>query len=87
MRIWQIPALAFVHPFDVHELFEHVALLLPPSVETAELLDYFQRAHVGRTLLSGYLQLVNIPYCAVELSLGHTLRDAPDYKRRGSMAP
>ena len=53
MRIRQIPALAFVHPFDVYELFDHVALLLPPTAEAAELLDYFQRTYVGRTLLSG----------------------------------
>ena len=54
MRIRHISALAFVHPFDVYELFDHVALLLPPTAEAAELLDNFQGTYVGRTLLSGY---------------------------------
>ena len=61
MRIRQIPALAFVHPFDVYELFDRVALLLPPTPEAAELLDYFQRTYVGRTLLSGYYSEPTFP--------------------------
>ena len=61
MRIRQIPALAFAHPFDVCELFGQVASLFPPSAEVAELLEYFQRTYVGRTLPSGYYSEPTFP--------------------------
>ena len=48
-------------PFDVNELFNYVAVLLPPTAKAAELLDYFQRTYVGRTLPSGYYSEPKFP--------------------------
>ena len=49
IRIRQLPALAFAHPYDVHQLFAEVAQQLPMSQAT-ELVLYFERTYIGRTL-------------------------------------
>ncbi|KAI6652923.1 hypothetical protein LOD99_4000 [Oopsacas minuta] len=54
MRIRRIPALAFARPADVPDLFDQVAMDLPLTPEIGELVDYFERTYIGRTLATGY---------------------------------
>ncbi|KAI6652398.1 hypothetical protein LOD99_7412 [Oopsacas minuta] len=54
MRIRRIPALAFARPADVPDLFDQVAMDLPLTPEIGELVDYFERTYIGRTVASGY---------------------------------
>ncbi|KAI6651166.1 hypothetical protein LOD99_5517 [Oopsacas minuta] len=54
MRIRRIPALAFARPADVPDLFDQVAMDLPLTPEIGELVDYFERTYIGRTVTSGY---------------------------------
>ncbi|KAI6651155.1 hypothetical protein LOD99_5506 [Oopsacas minuta] len=54
MRIRRIPALAFARPADVPVLFDQVAMDLPLTPEIGELVDYFERTYIGRTVASGY---------------------------------
>ncbi|KAI6654436.1 hypothetical protein LOD99_832 [Oopsacas minuta] len=53
MRIRRIPALAFVRPADVPDLSDQVAMDLPLTPEIGELVDYFERTYIGRTLVTG----------------------------------
>ncbi|KAI6647447.1 hypothetical protein LOD99_12443 [Oopsacas minuta] len=54
MRIPRIPALAFARPADVPDLFDQVAMDLLLTPEIGELVDYFERTYIGRTVASGY---------------------------------
>ena len=60
IRIRQLPALAFAHPYDVHELFAEVAQQLPMAQAT-ELVLYFERTYIGRTLPGGTHQAPLFP--------------------------
>ncbi|KAI6657779.1 hypothetical protein LOD99_522 [Oopsacas minuta] len=61
MCIRRIPALAFARPADVHDLFDQVAMDLPLTSEIGELVDYFERTYIGRTLASGYHVAATFP--------------------------
>ena len=52
IRIRQIPALAFAAPHEVPHLFGQVAALLP-SPAADDLIEYFERTYIGRTLSGG----------------------------------
>ena len=54
------PALAFVHPYDIHELFAKVAQQLP-TAQATELVLYFERTYIGRTLPGGTHQAPLFP--------------------------
>ena len=55
IRIRIISALAFAAPFEVQALFEEVAAQLP-TPEADELIQYFERTYIGRTLPGGAYQ-------------------------------
>ena len=52
IRIRQIPALAFAAPHEVPDLFVEVAAQLP-TPEANDLIQYFERYYIGRTLPGG----------------------------------
>ncbi|KAI6646401.1 hypothetical protein LOD99_12524 [Oopsacas minuta] len=90
MCIRRIPALAFARPADVHDLFDQVAMDLPLTSEIGELVDYFERTYIGRTLASGYHVAATFPidlHRPVGLPPQHALRAPPYNQRRGGMAP
>ncbi|KAI6655799.1 hypothetical protein LOD99_1941 [Oopsacas minuta] len=61
MCIRKIPALAFARPADVPDLFEQVSMDLPLTSEIGELVDYFERTYIGRTLATGHHVAATFP--------------------------
>ncbi|KAI6658285.1 hypothetical protein LOD99_15554 [Oopsacas minuta] len=61
MRIRKIPDLAFARPADVPDLFEQVSMDLPLTSEIGELVDYFERTYIGRTLATGHHVAATFP--------------------------
>ena len=60
IRIRQIPALAFADPHEVPDLFAEVAAQLP-TPEANDLIQYFERTYIGRTLPGGAYQQALFP--------------------------
>ncbi|KAI6658931.1 hypothetical protein LOD99_10870 [Oopsacas minuta] len=54
MHTRKIPALAFVRPAYVPDLFDQVAMHLHVTPEIGKLVEYFERTYIGRTVASGH---------------------------------
>ncbi|KAI6650141.1 hypothetical protein LOD99_6058 [Oopsacas minuta] len=61
MRPLKIPTLEFARPADVPDLFEQVSMDLPLTSEIGELVDYFERTYIGRTLATGHHVAATFP--------------------------
>ena len=60
IRIRMFPALAFAAPFEVPNLFNEVAAHLP-TPEADDIIQYFERTYIGRTLPGGAYQQALFP--------------------------